>query len=257
MLHKNVSVKKCFDYINLETFEVCFSAFFAVLTIIVLNYIEFYTCFNQYIDTIQGIVSCIIGAFVAILGLLLSGIAFISSLFTKEFIDAIDKGLKIMRKKGQIKQISGHEATREILASFSFISLHVGIMICFYSVLYLILYSTKPIILKSMFWIITLLLVYFFYFTIFYVVALIFNCVRLNNIKNQYQNAHIKTFFEKANEVRIDMLLSTVLSNYEGDKKALLMSTLSEFVGRSFNNEQERDELMEYFKKIYDSDKNK
>lgn len=222
VIHKLIKYNKICDYINLKNIEVRLSLYITIVMFVVMWYFDIYVNFNSLTSHICEGILCIVGALIGVLGILLAGVAFIASLFTPEYIATITFGLKILQKKNKkVKWKTGEEVVDGLMSSFVFLSLHIGLYALYLIIIYFLVSSPASIIPIVQFYVLLFLSVYMLVFTIFYAIALVYNCVDLNAIKTRFYNSYKKekTFYDKANEIRIDMIIATILSDYEGDKK--------------------------------------
>lgn len=257
-----MQAKKLFDYINVRNVEVLLSIFSSVILFSVMYFTNVYSNFSVLTDKISDITLCIIGALIGVLGILLAGVAFIAELFTPEYIEALTYGLKISKeKRGKVRANKGRRTECEtgeeimdmLMGSFVFLSLHIGFYVVYLVGIYFLINSPIEIISKVPFYIVLYISLYMIVFTVFYTIALIYNCIELNIIKNRFYNSYKKekSFFDKANEIRIDMIIATLLSEYEGDKETKVLSALKEVTNKSNYTDIEKIELLRYFEQVY------
>lgn len=262
MINRRINCKKIFDYVDIRNFEVLLSIFTSIAIFFATVFINMYSNFDAFTDNICDIVLCIIGALIGVLGILLAGVAFIAGLFTPEYIEALTYGLKITKEKGEKEQRNrwksiqcktGEEIMDMLMSSFVFLSLHIGIYVVYLIIIYFLINSQMTIIPKIPFYILCFVTLYMLVFALFYTIALIYNCIELNIIKNRFYNSYKKekSFYDKANEIRIDMIIATFLSEYEGDKELKILSGLREATNKSNYSDIEKVELINYFEKVY------
>lgn len=262
MINGHIQLKKIFDYINVKNVEVLLTIFSSVLLFFVMYFTNIYSNFHFLTDKISDITLCIIGALLGVLGILLAGVAFIAELFTPEYIEALTYGLKITKEKKEkvgtnkgrrIEFETGEEIMDMLMSSFAFLSLHIGLYVVYLIGIYFLINSSIEIIPKVPFYIVLFISLYMIVFTVFYTIALIYNCIELNIIKNRFYSSYKKekSFFDKANEIRIDMIIATLLSEYEGDKETKVLSALKEVTNKSNYTDIEKIELLHYFEQVY------
>lgn len=254
--------KKLFDYIDVRNFEVLLSVFATFVIFIVMYFINIYSNFYTLTDKICDIILCIIGALIGALGILLAGVAFIAGLFTSEYIEALTYGLKILKNKRncvrnnkrRVECETGEEIMDMLMSSFIFLSMHIGLYVIYLIVIYFLINSTIEIVSRVPFYILLFISLYMLIFALFYTIALVYNCIELNIIKNRFYSSYKKekSFYDKANEIRIDMIIATILSEYEGDKKTKVLDALKEATNKSNYSDIEKIELLRYFEKVYE-----
>lgn len=197
MIGKVIANKKYRDYYSFRNWECKISIVLTTLIVISLTTpsINIYGRLDEYIPIIQNITIYLAAGLLAMIGVILAGIALILSLLDKKFRDSI-------------KDISEKDLVREIMGSFEFLVLNLGIS----SILFFILYfltATGIYVEKYVFYFSIFIIIYYVLFLIFYTIALIGNTIELYFIKDLYEEIEHKdkTLYERANEVRIDYLL--------------------------------------------------
>lgn len=164
---------KLVDLINVKEWEVKISIFITMLLMIIFAAVDFYRDFSLFQDMLSGIIECFIGALIGLLGLSLSGISIIVSLFTKE-------------ERELINELNGKDIVAQILSSYVFLAENVAFQCVVLFVFNVLIASEVPIANLYIFYMIIALEIYHFVFIIFYTVALIKNCIKINKIKNLY-----------------------------------------------------------------------
>ncbi len=234
--------KKIHDYLNFSEPEVKLSVFFTFLITLFLFYIDMYNDFNYFQEGILNLILCVIGGFIGLLGLSLSGIAIITSLFTKEDLITIDK----YNPKGTLDKI---------ISSFLFHSLNIGISIIMLILCYLALISPKPLINIYLFWCIFIVIIYFNLFILFYTVSLVDNCISLYKIKYMYDELSMlsKSLYDEINEIRIDYLITKLMKYKEYDLTEI-EKEIEELINLSdYSN---KDRLINYIRDVYGKSNN-
>ena len=125
MIGKVIANKKYRDYYSFRNWECKISIVLTTLIVISLTTpsINIYGRLDEYIPIIQNITIYLAAGLLAMIGVILAGIALILSLLDKKFRDSI-------------KDISEKDLVREIMGSFEFLVLNLGIS----SILFFILY---------------------------------------------------------------------------------------------------------------------
>ena len=221
------------DYFKFREAEVKLSCFVTIVLIMVSVFVNMYGNFEQYEGEIKSLFYCLIGAFIGIAGFSLSGIAILTSMFTEKQIETIEKN-------------NGKGVIEKIMSSFAFLAFNVVFAVVFMVFLLIIIIGIEGMPNKLVFYLLETLEIYIIFFNLFYTVSLVFNCIQCFTIKRIYDVNSEKDFFDKANEVRIDYILSYVLSQNNISREKFL-ETLDKY---SANSEYE-EELIEYFKNYY------
>ena len=154
----------------------------------------------------------------------------------------------VPHKRRIINKVSKPGSIENILVSFEFIAFIIGIEVFEFFFLYLSLYSPKEIIGDWLFYLIILISTYVFTFTIFYIVSLVGNCVKLHSIVSNIDNITYSenNLISKANEIRIDFIFKLILDSPTPEK---FVEELVEYVSNS--NVENKGELIKYFKNFY------
>lgn len=235
MIGKIISHKKYRDYYDFTSWECKSSIIITILIFLLLtnSRIDIYGKFNDYIEVIQNIIIYIAAGLLAMIGVILTGIALILSLLDKKFRD-------------NIKNISEGDLVEEIMLSFEFLVLNLGISsICLFLIYFLT--ASDIYVDRCIFNLVIFVIIYYILFLIFYTIALISNTIELYFIKDLYEEAEIKekTLYDRANEIRIDYLIR----NSEIESSERLISDLEEIIDSMDINNKE--ELKNYIRNYY------
>ena len=131
-------------------------------------------------------------------------------------------------------------------------SLSLAVEVICFVIIDISLSSDKKLIEENIFWFIILIIVYHLYFNLFYLVALINNCIELYKIKRIYGELEKRNlqYDNNKDDVRIDFIMTTLL-NICNCSQEELYSSLKEFVERSSLNYDEKEKVLEYLMKKY------
>lgn len=232
---KNNYYNKFKDIANIKEMEVRLSAVFTVFLLIVLWLLRLHDEFTSFIETIDGIISCFIGGYLGLIGFALSGMAIMLGLFSKKQIDIIEK-------------YNGSGVIESIMSSYYFLALISGINIIILIIIEFAINSNLPIIPAPIFWVVTMLTIYLSLFSIFYTVALVFNCISLFTVYKLYSTEKQEELLPVANEIRIDYILDVLVNVFKLTRDDILNGLESESTNLS---DEERKQLREYFDKYY------
>lgn len=233
---------KFLDLIDYKESEVRISLIFTAILMSLLNYLQIYNNFSVYEGKICTLLEIIIGETIGLIGFSISGIAIIVALFSKE-------------EAFLIKQINDENALERILQSYKFLSESLAIEVIYLIGIDICISSDKKLVNRYIFWIFATIIVYHFCFNIFYLIALINNCIKLYKIKQIYgeiQQINLDRQ-EERNEVRIDFILSTLMNLCKCSQDDLCKE-LIRFVESS--QLERKDELISYFMQRYGNEKN-
>lgn len=237
MIEKMLKNKKYKDYYNFNNSECKISIIISIIVIIIaLNpQIDLFENFSIYKAGLQNITIYIASGLLAMIGVILAGIALLLGLLDDEF-------------KKSIKDVVPGEPVKEIMLSFEFLAINLGFASLIFFVIHFFLYVNIYID-KIIFYILIFISVYYFTFLVFYTIALISNSIELYLVKDIYKEIsnNEKSMYDKANEVRIDYILLKILKQEE---RECLLQELEEIVDEMGIDEKES--IKKYFKDYYD-----
>ena len=191
----------------------------------------------MYQDAIGQIICVIIGGEFTLIGMSLAGMAIIVSVFSPDVLRVINK----VDKKDTINRV---------LSQFEFSAFNLAVQIGYLLFIYLLIASDKNKIDQVYFKVIFGVITYHFFFNLFYIIALIENCIKINEIKNTINKIYEveKTTVDRANELRIDYILAIVLEE-KGISKNDMLKTLYNMIDKT--KETNEKELKEYLGRYY------
>jgi hypothetical protein len=213
MIKKIAMFRKYKDFYSFEELECKIAIILAIAIIIIGNYIDLFENFSIFRLALQNISINIAGGLLAMLGVILTGIALMLGLLDKKFRDSI---------KGAVPG----DPVKEIMMSFEFITINIGLASIIFFFIHFSLFIQfnipKTNIYKYIFYGISFLIIYYFIFIVFYTIALIANSIELFFIKGIYEDAEIKekSIYEQANEIRIDYLMKKII---EGSNNSIFV----------------------------------
>ncbi len=204
-------------------------------SIFVIN-MDIHSNITTYQEPFKNICITIASALIGIIGILLAGISIVTGTISKEVQKIICK-------------LNDKDSIERILISFEFIAFIIGFQIVAFIAIYLSLFSPEAVVNKYAFYAIFAVMTYLLFFTIFYVIGLVGNCIKVFSISNTYHEVLElkKDFFDKANEIRIDFILNTILTS-KTNKEAFLIE-LRKFV--QAHDIEGKEELIKYFDDYY------
>ena len=198
----------------------------------------FYINTTDFTTIVYPFLFCIIGGCIGLLGISISGVSIIITLFPTEDVAIINQ-----LQKG---------AFEEILNDFKFLAFHISIGVIFISLLIWI--GFIKVSYGFALWITYIamfLIIYFIIFTLLYCSTLVRNCVHLSSIKQTI--ASIKklkrTLLEEKNELVSDYIVA-ILAKMHGFSTNEFYEDLIHSIQE--NELPDKDELILYIKKRYD-----
>ncbi|WP_147564971.1 hypothetical protein [Clostridium tyrobutyricum] len=205
MIRKIIKSKKYEDFYTFKESECKIALVFAVISIAVGNCFGLFEQFNVFRVALQNISIYIASGLLAMIGIILTGIALMLSLLDKKFREFI-------------KDVEDN-AIEELMLSFEFITINIGLasILFFFMHIGLFIHFNIPkyTIYKCIFYIISFFIIYYFVFIVFYTIALISNSIDLFFIKGMYEDIESKekSLYEYANEIRIDYLMGKIINH--------------------------------------------
>lgn len=228
------------EYFSWKEWEVKATVIGTVIAVIFFMFLNIYDEFTYFEEPLKNLLLYLIGGFLGLIGIVLSGIAIVASLFDEKQTKLIEK-------------VNGKGTIERLMCSFEFLAFNLGIGIMYLIGLYLTICSRRPLANKGLYIIILGLTIYVILFNIFYTISLVGNCVSLTRVKTTYTDIieNEKNIYNVVNEVRIDFLVATLLQQHSVSKYQF-MKELEEHIKSS--NIPNKDNVIEYFQKYYGED---
>ena len=237
MIERIKKYKRWKDYFAVGCFEVNMAiGVTAILGVVLFKMFGIYEAFYNIQDDLKQILLSILGGEFTLLGMSLAGMAIITSVISTELIRIINL-------------FDENETVNRVLSHFEFSAFNLAIQIAYILVIYFSLLSEDPVIGKYSFIVCFIIVCYHFFFNLFYIIALIGECIKINEIKNKCEKVASleKTTIDIANEVRIDYILAVLLK--DRGNKSHLMNALIEIIDKS--NISDKQAIKDYLKKYY------
>lgn len=237
MLEQFNKFKKYKEYFSWE-FENKFALLFSIIVLIICGIVNLYEDINQFVTTINDFGIALIGAYVGSLALIFSGVVFLGGLLNGHF------------ERKLIKYSEDKDVTEKLYVSYLFLAFNILCMIVLTIVLILFIQSNlvKPPL--FIFEITIFVYCYLTFFIMAYFVAIIRNTVDLLIISknNDYQ----KSFYERANEVRVDMILQFLYKEATPEEtKKYLSNYIKHYIDTLEDSEDMKNKLFAYFSEYY------
>lgn len=219
-------------------FENRFALVVSLIIVTVSYYFNVHDNFNEYVDLTNNINITLLGTNLGALALTFSGIVFWFSLIDKKFED------KLIEYTGDLEVVDRFYASYLFLV-FNILCLSVLIIITIITI-----NSNLTLVGKKIFYPMELLYFYLVFYVWAYLGSLIKNVVDLIRVRANIQDN--KSLLERANEVRIDMIICDYYRNDTQQKmKEDLERNLKQAVWELDCSDHEKGELIDYFKKYY------
>lgn len=237
MSSRIIQNKKWKDIYNIKEIEVKIALIITVILLSSAVFLDFHHEFITIQDDIKTIITIFLGGLLAMLGFVLAGIAIVISLFDKKMISFLQR-------------IKKENAILQILVSFEFSAFFVAITILFLTGLYIVISLSEPVLGKVLFYVIFSVSIYSVLFNIFYIIALIGNCIRIYQLSIQFNEIDYleRSLIDEVNEIRIDYILNSI-GNMSGTSRENLKESIVEFTKCS--NNKSKDSIIKYLEKYY------
>ena len=155
-------------HIELDSSEFILSILLTIIILFLAIIVKAYDNILLLKESIKAILSAFIGGYIALTGFVLSGIAIITSLFSKEQLVVIEKD--------EPQKLIG------ILVSFEYLAFLSSISAICLSLIYVGFDVPYNIIGCTSFYVFSAIIIFHILYTLFYSVSLCGNCIRIYNI---------------------------------------------------------------------------
>lgn len=225
------------DVIDIRNTEVKLSVIFTIVLTIAAFRFSIYENFYLISEQVQNLLLEILSAMIGFIGIALSGVAIITGLFSQKEIEAIER-------------VNGKNKFEQIMSSFLYISLCCACYTMLICVTYICIALNRPAVNRISFYIFIAFMIYGICFIMFYIVSLVGNCIRIFSIRNKYNKTQEKTLYEKANEIRVDLLFKIILENLHAEEDFSDFIKLLEKYTKEYDPKN-ADEIIDYFHSYY------
>lgn len=230
---------KKFNEVFSWQFENKFAMVVSIIVLVFSMLFDMYNNFNDYIEVINNLSIALIGGYIGALALIFSGVVFWCSLFNKRFENKL------------ISYTGDAEVVDKLYVSYIFLAFNILCMLVCSVVLLIAINSRNDIVEEIIFYIVEFIYIYWTFYIWGYLVALIKNAVDLIRVQTDIENG--KTFYEKANEIRIDMIFEYLyMKDTEEQIKVDFRNYLKHYVELLECSEEEKGRFLTYFKQYYD-----
>lgn len=227
---------KLYRLIDMRQPEVKWSTLTSILLEALFLFLSLHKTFIIYEDDICNLILYIIAGLIGFIGVAVAGIAIIITLFTSEQIKLIDR-----LESGAFDQL---------LYDFKWFSLIAAIETVVFIALIFVIRSPYPVADQFLFYIVSFILAYSFFYLLFYGSALIGNFIKLSHLKCKLDSISdlVPSTPISAIELQLDFLVAKFL-NGDPQKANIYYKSLIDFVSNS--QQPNSDELVKYLKKRY------
>lgn len=225
------------DYYAFSSLEVKMAILFSVIFIVVERQLEIYENIYEYSEPLMNLILYIISGEFCLFGMVLAGMALVISIITKSM-------------RVQMKKQDKEDMSERILSQFEFSAFNLVLQIIYLFIVYLFLSSKIQVIDKKYFIFINIVILYHLFFNMFYVLQLIGNCIKINNIKEKCDKIDKvdKSLLDVANEIRIDYIL-VILLKEKNIKRDDFVKAIDEIIEKG--NYSDSKSLKEYLHNYY------
>ncbi|MCF8010943.1 MAG: hypothetical protein K9L17_10315 [Clostridiales bacterium] len=226
---------KWLDVVSLSTIECRMGLMFAVIMLLLAYYLDVYNSIDVFLVPMQNITLFIATTLFGMIGIILAGLAIVIGKLDHNVVKLIDK-------------LNGKNTTERMLVSFEYLAFNIGVQVMAFLMIYFILFSPKPLVCEFLFYVIFGFISYWLSFTLFYIISIMSNVIKIFHITNTYNEILVteKNVYEEANEIRIDFLLHSLLKD---DQREEFLNKLFDFVDAS--NISNKDVVKKYLAQYY------
>ncbi len=238
MIKNFIKYGKFREYFSLQ-FENKFAFISMILILAVFCKVNFYSDFERYQMLLNDLCIALIGAYIGSLALIFSGVVFLGSLLSNEF------------EKDLIRYTGDPEVAIRLYISYLFLAFNIlcTLVVTFIVLIFMNSNLPKPSIV--IFFGLIGLYIYLSFFVMAYLVALIRNTVDLIRIEDDKEDT--KSFYDRVNEIRIDMIFQYLYSHENPDDiKKDLKSYFTHYISLLDCPVEEKKKYEEYFAKYYE-----
>lgn len=225
-----------FRFVDVRQPEVKWAIFTSGIVEIFLVFINLHSNFSLYANDLGSLLQDLIGALVSLIGVAISGVAIVIALFSREQVDVIEK-----LKNG---------AFEDLLTDFKWLALISALDTAVFICIVLIIKTPYPLAPSWLFYLITFLVVYSFFYLLFYGYALIGNCIKMAKLKNTLEriSSQSKSVPITAIEFQIDFLISRLLKGNKEEARKYY----AELIGLAEKSRiSNKNELLSYLNERY------
>lgn len=174
-LKNNLFISALKNVFSFEEIEVRISLISSFPTMFLLiKVFDMYGAFFEYQDHLLNLVGIFISSFIALLGILFTGLTIFTTLITPK----IEKMLE-----------EDKFTSKEFLLPFVEVAIIISMQIILYIFIYLTLISKLTLLSPVMFYIVIFCLVYLLFYTLFVIVALMNSCIIVHGAVLNYENS--------------------------------------------------------------------
>lgn len=239
MIDKFVKYKKFREYFSCD-FENIFALIGMIILLVISYFLQVYEELSSYINVLNTFFCTIVGALIGTLALIFSGIVYWGSLFDKEYTNML------------VKYTNDEDVIEKLYTSYIFLNFNIIVYIVATIMILFAINSPADKISRCLFFFFEGIYIYWFLFIIGYLVAIMRNCVVLIQAKGIYNGMEEKTLFDKANEIRIDIIFELLYRNMSKENTNTdLMNILKHRINMMDTSQDEKDKLAHYFEQYY------
>lgn len=241
MYREFIDKKKFLDYFNVTNREVLISIFLTLILLVIEIKIDIYNNFSDVRVPLQNITIYVASGLLALIGIILTGLALMLGLLDRKLIKeiySIDKNV-----------------VNDLMICFKFLIANLGFacILFFFAHFMLFVYMFIP---RIIFYIIFSILVYYFIFLVFYTIDLISTSIDLYLIRNINDETDILESTYKQNKLNnyIDKIkLEYLMRDHNARSSTLFFSSIDKIIEDIKDiDDVERAKLKKVFRELYD-----
>jgi hypothetical protein len=241
MIKELLKKRKYLDFININNNEVLIALALTVLLVIIGVKLDIYENFDDFKLAFQNITIYIAAGLLAMIGVILTGLALILGVLDRRFIKEI----------GSINK----DTVNDLMICFKFLIVNLGFSSVLFFFIHFMLF-VKIYITQKIYYLIITLITYYFIFLVFYTVDLISTSIDLYLIKNIAEDTDVIEFDNEKNKLKkyiSEIKLEYLMREHDAKSYDKFFSIINEVIDDIRDiDELTKHKLIKVFKEIYD-----
>lgn len=237
MIERFLKYRKYKEILSFKVIECRIALLLTLIFLLLFKILNVYNEFEFFEAALQNVAIYIAAALIGMLGIILAGIAFMTSSLNKENMNLIEK-------------VNGPDSIEKVLVSFEFLAFMVGIQVVVFFGIYIILFSNLDLIGRIYFYILLGIIVYLFIFSLFYTVILVGDSIQFFLTTRTYDeiNELDKSVVSIANEVKIDFILKILTENCNIEIEEMINKLIEHCESCDMDK---KEEVIDYLRRMY------
>lgn len=241
MIRELFKKRKLLDFININNNEVLIALALTGILLYIEVKLDIYKNFDDFKLAFQNITIYVAAGLLAMIGVILTGLALILGMLDRRFIKEIDNINK--------------DTVNDLMLCFKFLIVNLGFSSVLFFFIHFMLF-VKIYIAQILYYFIVTLITYYFIFLVFYTVDLISTSIDLYLIKNITEDTDMTEFDSEKNKLKRyirDIKLEYLMREHDAKSYKQFFSTINEVINDIKDiDELTKHKLIRIFKEIYD-----